>query len=98
MIDLQPLSERRPWWFQAVQNEMMTFDLKQVRFQSDFDNDSPTRLTLTGESIQGKIFMKILFTHFFNSHFSCLVYYMKNDHSERSHIAQLSSSNGELIK
>ncbi len=75
--DLQPLDKRRPWWIQAVHKEILTFDLKQVHFQSDFDSDETTTLTLTNESIQ--------------------VYY-HNDNSEESHIAQLSSSNGEIIK
>ncbi|CAF0936928.1 unnamed protein product [Adineta steineri] len=78
IADLQPLSKRRPWWIQAIHKEILTFDLKQVNFQSDFDIDETTTLTITSESIQ--------------------VYFMDNINSERSHIAQLSSSNGEIIK
>jgi hypothetical protein len=52
-VDLQPLNKRRPWWIQAVHKEILTFDLKQVHFQSDFDNDEITILTVTSESIQG---------------------------------------------
>ncbi|UJR38243.1 hypothetical protein I4U23_030916 [Adineta vaga] len=78
IADLQPLSKRRPWWIQAVHKEILTFDLKQVQFQSDFDTDEANALTITSESIQ--------------------VYFMTSIDSERSHIAQLSSSNGENIK
>ncbi|CAF1606489.1 unnamed protein product, partial [Adineta ricciae] len=78
IADLQPLNKRRPWWIQAVHKEILTFDLKQVQFQSDFDLDEATVLTINTEAIQ--------------------VYFMTSIYSERSHIAQLSSSNGENIK
>ncbi|CAF4183246.1 unnamed protein product, partial [Rotaria sp. Silwood2] len=78
IADLQPLNKRRPWWIQGVHKEILTLDLKQIYFQSNFNNDEATTLTITSESIQ--------------------VYYMNNINSERSHIGQLSSSNGEIIK
>ena len=74
---------------------MLTFDLKQIHFQTDFDNQESTTLTITSESIQGKLNI------FINVYplFVFLVYYSTNtNNSERSHIAQLSSSNGEIIK
>ncbi|CAF3407371.1 unnamed protein product [Rotaria socialis] len=78
IADLQPLNKRRPWWIQCVQKEILVFDLKQVQFQSNFDNNESTTLTTTSDSIQ--------------------VYYMNNSDAERSQIAQLSSSNGKVIK
>ncbi|CAF3761845.1 unnamed protein product [Rotaria sordida] len=78
IADLQPLNKRRPWWIQGVHKEILILDFKQIHFQSNFNNDESTALTITSESIQ--------------------VYYMTNINSERSHIGQLSSSNGEVIK
>jgi hypothetical protein len=57
IADLQPLNKRRPWWIQAVHKEILTFDLKQIHFQSDFDKDEATALTVTSESIQGKFLL-----------------------------------------
>ena len=56
VADLQPLNKRRPWWVQAVHKEILAFDLKQVHFQSDFDGDEATTLTVTSEAIQGLAF------------------------------------------
>ncbi|CAF3441805.1 unnamed protein product [Rotaria sp. Silwood1] len=78
IADLQPLNKRRPWWIQGVHKEILILDFKQIHFQSNFDHEEATTLTIISESIQ--------------------VYYMNNINSERSHIGQLSSSNGENIK
>jgi hypothetical protein len=41
---------------------MLTFDLKQTNFQSDFDSNQTTTLTVTSEAIQGYSFtMKKLY-------------------------------------
>ena len=53
IADLRPANERRAWWIQAVHKEILTFDMKQMHFQSDFDGDETTKLTVTSESIQG---------------------------------------------
>ncbi len=57
IADLQPASKRRPWWIQAIHKEILIFDLKQVHFQSDFDSDEATALTITTESIQGIVLL-----------------------------------------
>jgi len=57
IADLQPLNKRRPWWIQAVHKEILIFDLKQVHFQSNFDSNETTTLTVTSESIQGELFI-----------------------------------------
>ena len=53
IADLQPLNQRRPWWIQALHKEILTFDLKQIHFQSDIDSDQAKELLITSESIQG---------------------------------------------
>jgi hypothetical protein len=95
IADLQPLSKRRPWWIQAVHKEILIFDFKQMNFQSDFLTNEATSLAITSEAIQGKLYHK---KTFFGNIFVDLVYYMANNNSDRSHIAQISSSNGEIIK
>ena len=96
VADLQPLNKRRPWWIQALHKEILTFDLKQIHFQSDIDSEQAKELLVTSESIQGqysfflpikpktRLFLASVFYH--------------NHLSEQAHIAQLSSSNGEVIK
>ena len=54
VADLQPLNKRRPWWIQALHKEILTFDLKQIHFQSDIDSEQAKELLITSESIQGQ--------------------------------------------
>lgn len=66
IADLQPLNQRRPWWIQALHKEILTFDLKQIHFQSDIDSDQAKELLITSESIQGSFELSSLSikTHF----------------------------------
>lgn len=71
IADLQPLNKRRPWWIQALHKEILTFDLKQIHFQSDIDSDQAKELLITSESIQGSSDLFILQKNIF-SFFSLL--------------------------
>jgi hypothetical protein len=84
IADLQPLSKRRPLWIQAVHKDFLSFDMKQIQFQSNLLVDNATSMTITSENIEDKL----------DFH---LIDYISNN-STRIPRAELRSSNVEMIK
>ena len=62
VADLQAPSKRRPWWIQCVHKEILSFDAKQVQFQSNILPDQATSLTVTSDDIQGSLFSDSMFS------------------------------------